>query len=60
MDDNVPFDIGKEMIVNIEMNPRGIHDIYIDDMIPLTVDIPGTDNLARCVAAGLLAIHATT
>jgi hypothetical protein len=42
-----------------EVNPRGTHDIYIDDMIPLTVDIPGMDNLARCAAAGLLAIHAT-
>ncbi len=26
---------------------------------PLTVDIPGTDNLARCAVAVLLAIHAT-
>jgi hypothetical protein len=53
------FGIGKELIVGIEVNPRGIHDIYIDDMIPIVVDIPRTDNLARCAAAGLLAIHAT-
>ncbi len=59
MDDDAPFGIRKELIVKIEVNPRGTHDIYIDDMIPPTVDIPGTDNLARCVAAGLLAIHAT-
>ncbi len=59
MDDNIPFNIKKELIVDIEVNPRETHDICIDDMIPLTVDIPGTDNLARCVAAGLLAIHAT-
>ncbi len=54
-----PFGIGKELIVEIEINPRGTHNIYIDNMIPLTVDIPGTDNLERCTAASLLAIHAT-
>jgi hypothetical protein len=59
MDDNVPFGIGKELIVEIEVNLRGTHDIYIDDMIPLTVDFPGMDNLARWAMAGLLAIHAT-
>jgi hypothetical protein len=59
MDDNVPFGIGKELIMDIEVNPRGTHDIYINDMIPLMVDIPRTNNLARCVVAGLLAIHAT-
>jgi hypothetical protein len=52
-----PFGIGKELIVDIKVNPKGTHDIYIEDMIPLMVDIPGTDNLARCVAAGQLAIH---
>ncbi len=58
-DDNVPFGIGKELIEDIEIDPKGIHNIYIDDMIPLTVDLPGTNNLARCKAAALLAIHAT-
>jgi hypothetical protein len=59
MDDDVPFGIGKELIVDINMNPRGIHNIYIDDIISLMGDIPGTNNLARCAVAGLLAIHAT-
>ena len=58
-DDDIPFGIGKELIVDIDVNPRGIHDIYIDVMIAIMVDIPGTNNLARCAAAGLLAIHAT-
>ncbi len=57
MDDDMPFGIGKELIVEIKVNPRGTHNIYIDNMIPLTVDIPGMDNLVRCAAAGLLAIH---
>ena len=59
MDDVIPFGIGKKLIVDINVNLRGIHNIYVDDMIPLTLDIPGTNNLARCAAAGLLAIHAT-
>ena len=59
MDDDIPFGIGKELIVDIDVKSRGIHDIYINDMIAIMVDIPGTDNLARCAAAGLLAIHAT-
>ena len=40
MDDDVPFGIGMELIVEIEVNLRGTHNIYIDNMIPLTVDIP--------------------
>jgi hypothetical protein len=59
MDKDVPFGIGKELIVDIEVNPRGTHDIYIDNMILLTVDTPGTNNLKRCVTDGLLAIHPT-
>jgi hypothetical protein len=59
MDKDAPFGNGKESIVDIEVNPRGTHNIYINNMIPLMMDIPGTDNLARCAAAGLLAIHAT-
>ena len=51
MDDDIPFGTRKELIVDINMNPRGIHDIYIDNKIPLRVDIPGTDNLAKCAAA---------
>ncbi len=45
--------------MDIKVNPRETHNIYINNLIPLTVDIPGTDNLARCAAAGLLAIHTT-
>jgi hypothetical protein len=59
MDDGMPIGIGKELIVDINVNLSETHDIYIDDMILFTVDIPGTDNLARCATARLLAIHAT-
>jgi hypothetical protein len=58
LEDNIPFGVGKELIVDIKINPRGTSDIYIDDKIPLTIDIPNTDNLERCEATALLAIHA--
>ena len=50
---------GKDLIVDIPINNRGTHDIYIDDIIALTLDIPGSNNLERCSGAHLLAIEAT-
>jgi hypothetical protein len=47
------------LIVNIPINPRGMHDLYIDDIIGLTVDIPGTNHVACGQAATLFAIDTT-
>jgi len=58
-DDDIPFGEGAELIVDIPIDPWGSHDVYIDDIILLTVDIPGTDNIAREQSASLLAIDAT-
>jgi len=46
---------GLELIVEIEINPRGTTDDYIDNLISLTVDVEGTDNIVRCDRATLLA-----
>jgi hypothetical protein len=59
LDDNTPFAEGAELIVDIPINPRGMHDLYIDDIIGLTVDIPGTNYVAHGQAAALLAIDTT-
>ncbi len=59
LEPNVPFATGAELIVVIPVDPRGTHDVYIDDIIGLTVDIPGSNNVARGQAAALLAIDAT-
>ena len=56
---DIPFGAGIELIVNIPINPRGLHNIYIDDVILLMVDIPGTNNITRGQSASLLAINAT-
>ena len=59
LDNDIPFGEGAELIVDIPIDPRGLHDVYIEDLILLTVDIPGTDNAARGQSASLLAINAT-
>ena len=58
-DSHEPFGVGKELIVNIPVNPRGTHDIYLDDIIALKVNVQGSNNLGCCAGAALLAIEAT-
>jgi hypothetical protein len=58
-DINRPFGIGKELAVDIPINERGIYDLYLDDIIGLSLDMPGTNNLERSAGAHLLAIAAT-
>jgi hypothetical protein len=56
LDNNIPFAAGRELIVDIPINPRGCADVYIDDTTGLTVDLPGTRNADRLEAAIPLAI----
>ena len=51
--------IERDLIVNTPNNHRGTHDIYLDNIIALTLDVPGANNLERCAGAHLLAIAAT-
>ncbi len=59
LDELTPWGVRLDLIVDVPINPRGVTDIYIDDLITLTVDIPRTDNLARGMAAALLAIDSS-
>jgi hypothetical protein len=43
LDDNIPFEIGRDLIVNMPVDPRGTVDLYINIYFGLTVD---TDNNA--------------
>jgi hypothetical protein len=54
--DNVPFAIGRELIVNVPIDPRGFADVYIDNTTGLTINLPGTLNADRLKAAIPLAI----
>jgi len=56
LDDSIPFAKGLELIVDIPIDPIGTTDVYIDDLVSLTVDVKGTDNLVRCDRAPLLGI----
>jgi hypothetical protein len=40
--DNIPFAEGKEQIVDINIDDKGTHDMYLDDLVGLTINIPGT------------------
>ena len=55
LDDSIPFAEGLELIVEIDTDPRGTTDDYINDLVSLAVDVEGTDNIVRCDRAPLLA-----
>ena len=57
LSNSVPFGVGKELIVDVPVDPRGIEDVYIDDTVGLCVDIQSTNNATRLENAVLLAIH---
>ena len=54
LEDDIPFGIGRDLIVDIPVDSRGIVDLYIDDFCGLTVDID--DNATRLERAPLLAL----
>jgi hypothetical protein len=54
--DDTPFGEGRELIVNVDINKFGIHDIYIDDLIGLGIDLPDSDHRKRLECAPLLAM----
>jgi hypothetical protein len=57
LDEDIPFAEGRELIVDIPIDPRGYADVYIDDTTGLTVDLPGSRNAERMEAAIPLAIE---
>jgi hypothetical protein len=57
LDDKVSFATGRELIVNVPVNPQGYADVYIDDTTGLTINLPGTCNANRLEEAILLAIE---
>jgi hypothetical protein len=57
LDNEVPFVIGREPIVNIPINHRGYSDVYINNTTGLTVDLPDTRNMDQLEATISLAIE---
>ena len=56
IDEVKPFAKGTEQIVNIPVDPQGMGNVYIDDLIQTTVIINRTNHALRCKCATLLAI----
>ena len=54
LDGQIPFGKGRELIVDINVDSRGMNDIYIDDLVSLTAEVEGSDNLIQCNRAPLL------
>ena len=54
LEDDIPFGIGRDLIVNIPVDPRGTVNLYIDNFCGLAVDID--DNATRLKRAPLLAL----
>jgi hypothetical protein len=54
LDTNIPFGEGRELIVDIDVDARGMNNIYINNLILFVVEIEGSDNLLRCNRAPLL------
>ena len=60
LDDDTPFGIRRDLIVDIPVDARGIVDLYIDDFIGLTVDLNNTDNSTRLEHAPLIGLTAVS
>jgi hypothetical protein len=58
--DDVPFGIGRDLIIDILIDPRGIIDVYINDFLGLTIDLEDTDNVTRLECAPLLGLTAVS
>ena len=57
LSDDVPFATGRDLIIDIPVDPRGYIDVNIDDTTGLTVDLTGTNNADRLEASIPLAIE---
>ena len=57
LDDSIPFGEGRQLIVDVLVNPTGVTDVYIDDTMGLTVDLEGTNNIMRLERALILEIY---
>ena len=55
--DDIPFGVGRNLVVDVPVNDKGLEDVYIDDIISVGLDLPGSDNMLRIERAALLAIH---
>ena len=44
LDDGIAFVEGSDLIVDVPVNPRGVTDMYIGDIVDLAVNMEGSNN----------------
>jgi hypothetical protein len=59
LDNSIPYGEGRVLIIDIPIDPCGTHDIYIDDIIAINIDILGLNNAECGQIAALLTIDTT-
>ncbi len=57
LDDNIPFAIEREVIIDVPINHWGYADVYIDNTTGLTINLPGPQNADKLEAAIPLMIN---
>jgi hypothetical protein len=57
LNNGIPFGFGRELIVDVPIDPRGYADVDIDDTTGLAVDLPGSGNAEQLESAIPLAIE---
>ena len=56
LDDSILYAVGREIVVDVLINSHRTGELYIDDLIGATVDVPGSNHADRLSRAFLLAI----
>jgi hypothetical protein len=49
--DEIPLAKGRDLVVDVPVNPKGTNEIFINNNITLAVDIPGSDNALQAARA---------
>jgi hypothetical protein len=58
--EDIPFGIGRDLIIDIPVDARGIVNVYFDDFIGLTINLNNTNNATRLEEAPLLGLTAVS
>jgi hypothetical protein len=58
--DDIPFGIGRDLIVDISIITRGTVDIYIDNFSSLAVNVENSNNMTQLKQAPILGLTAVS
>ena len=58
--DDTPIAPSKELFVDVEVDKWGTHEMYIDNLIGISINLSNTNNHTCAKQAPLIAIHTCT